>query len=209
VYSLNSLVRITNKNKQKNYGRIGEITGYAEDLLGGGFYYAVEFDDDKLIFLFLDSEIEPIGKSGNRKIHTKTYVHIEGLMFRISDTFKTDKYKPTSFAHNNIFILRFPEEYAIEHVVPYMRRVVMPNTKFKNAKYLIVDYTKFEYMEYLGMGQEIVDLLDAFNKNGGKEYVFVIQDHDLEQVIKMLIEEKFPKSFGSFEDAVEYLDQQK
>jgi hypothetical protein len=203
------LVRIINENNRRNYGRIGEITGYAEDLLGGGFYYAVEFDDDELIFLFPDYEIEPTGKTGNRRIHTKTYVHIEGLMYRISDTFNTDKYKPTSFTLNDIFILRFPEEYAIEHVVPYMRRVVMPNAEFKHAKYLIIDYTKFKYMEYLGMGQEIVDLLDAFSKNGGKEYVFAIQDQDLEQVIKMLTEEKFPKSFRSFDDAVEYLDQRK
>lgn len=208
MHNLSSMVRIINKENRNNYNRMGEIVGYAENLLGGGMYYAVEFDEDQLTYVFLDREVELTGEKGTRRVLTDSYLHIGNLMFRIRDTYRTDHFKPTYFREGKIFVIRFPEEYALEHVVPFMREVVIPCSEFRESKNLIVDYTQYKYLGYLGMRDEIIILLDAFKKNGGIEYVFAITDDTIEQVLKMMIREKFPKTFSTFKDAFHYFEQE-
>ena len=207
MYSLNSIVKIINKNNPKKYDFIGEITGYAEDLSNGGFYYAIEFDDDNNIYFFLEHEIELLGQYGYRRIRHKSYVHLGNLIFRVSDSYNTEKYIPEGFTHGNIFVLRFPEEYATEHVTSYIREIIKSSIEFKKSECLIIDYTKFKEMEYLGMGEEINDLLDSFKKNKGKEYVFAIKNKNLEYIIGRLVRNEHLKSFETLEDAIKYFKQ--
>jgi hypothetical protein len=183
---------------------VGEIVGYAENLLGRAIYYAVEFDGDELTYVFLEREVEPTGGKGNRRIITESYLHTENLMFRIRDTYETDHFKPRYFREGKTFVLSFSEEYALEHVVPFIREIVIPCPEFKECKNLIVDYTHHKHLGYLGIGDEITILLNEFKKNNGTEYVFAIKDDDLADLLEMLINEKYPKIFATVNDALDY-----
>lgn len=206
MHSLNSMVRIINKENRKKYNCVGEVVGYAENLLGRAIYYAVEFDGDELTYVFLEREVEPTGSKGNRRIITESYMHIENLMFRIRDTYETDHFKPRYSREGNTFVISFPEEYALEHVVPFIREIVIPCSEFKESQNLIVDYTHYKYLGYLGIGDEITILLDEFKKNNGTEYVFAIKDDALAEMLEMLICEKYPKVFVTVNDALDYFE---
>lgn len=115
--------------------------------------------------------------------------------------------KPTHFLKDEVLIVELPKNYAFQLCWEYFTEELPKVNEFREANFCVVDGTKLETVDSLGMGSEIFLLRQKFVENGGKEFVLSSFQKEQIAVLKFLAieENNFPKHFASLELATKFL----
>ena len=115
--------------------------------------------------------------------------------------------KPSHFLKDEVLIVELPKNYAFQLCWDYFTKELPKTNEFTEASFCVVDGTRLETIDSLGMGSEIFLMGQKFIENGGQE--FVLSGFQKEQIttLKFLAieENNFPKHFASLELATKFL----
>ena len=115
--------------------------------------------------------------------------------------------KPTHFLKNELLIVELPKNYAFQLCWEYFTEELPKANEFREANFCVVDGSKLETVDSLGMGSEIFLMGQKFVENGGKEFVLSGFLKEQINVLKFLAieENNFPKHFASLKLATNFL----
>ncbi|MBO6623215.1 MAG: hypothetical protein JJ892_15185 [Balneola sp.] len=115
--------------------------------------------------------------------------------------------KPSHFLKDEVLIVKLPKNYAFQLCWEYFTIELPKTNEFSQAIFCVVDGSKLETVDSLGMGSEIFLMGQKFQENGGQEFVLSGFQKEQISVLKLLsIEDNtFPKHFASLELATKFL----
>ncbi|MEQ9089496.1 MAG: hypothetical protein RIE52_00310 [Balneola sp.] len=115
--------------------------------------------------------------------------------------------KPSHFLKEEFLIVELPKNYAFQLCWEYFTEALPKANEFREANFCVVDGSKLETIDSVGMGSEIFILAQKFAENGGKEFVLSGFQNEQITVLKFLAieENNFPKHFASLELATKFL----
>lgn len=116
--------------------------------------------------------------------------------------------KPTHYLKNKTIVVELSKNYVFQLCWKYFTEELPKTPEFSSASFCVVDGSKFENLDSLGMGSEIFLMGQKFIENGGKEFVLSGFSKEQLAILRLLAIDKnsFPRHFSSIKSAANFFD---
>src|SRR5688572_1971391 len=193
-FRLNDIVTVSDPAWKNLYNKKLEKVGAGEDT-SRRWGYIVQINknpisklftgSDDLLYFVLEEALTATGEKGSRK-----KVHEGGLQIPfpngeyeiviIKDLEDLDADKPYSYKYKEALVLKFRKNYQIGNVMDLIRDLEKQlELGMVPERIIILDFSEWENLGYLGMGTEIFELIDTLS-----EYDKVISSYGLNENVR-------------------------
>ncbi|GAK58667.1 anti-anti-sigma regulatory factor [Candidatus Vecturithrix granuli] len=198
-FEINDLVRISDTRYTRNYGKIGEIIGFAEDAFAQQPGYALQFDDDELVYFMPEGAMVPTGKKGTRVPPSRAFFWVKDaehrehcIKIREKEDFET--LRPIIHQDDDILIVELPETYEWEYCHPFFHQELPTKSVFNACRVFIIDASRVNTIGRLGMGMEMLECTSIFQRIHGRQAFFVGMKPYIYKILLTVV----GKSYGAF-----------